>query len=53
MRKSDRNKTIVELFINEAFVNHDFGVLDAVMRDDYIQHNADVAQGKEGFKKFF
>ncbi len=53
MRLSDRNKTIVELFINSVFVSHDFGILDGIMRDDYIQHNPDVAQGKAGFRQFF
>jgi predicted SnoaL-like aldol condensation-catalyzing enzyme len=53
LQQSDRNKSVVERFIKEVFVNHDFTNLDAVMRDDYIQHNPDVAQGKAGFKQFF
>jgi len=53
LRLSDRNKTIIELFINAVFINHDLTVLDGIMRDDYIQHNPDVAQGKSGFKQFF
>ncbi|HSW58260.1 MAG TPA: ester cyclase [Dehalococcoidales bacterium] len=53
MRLSDRNQTIIELFINTVFVSHDFGILDGIMRDDYIQHNPDVAQGKAGFRQFF
>ena len=36
-----------------VFINHDLSALDQYMRDDYIQHNCDVPQGKEGFKKFF
>jgi predicted SnoaL-like aldol condensation-catalyzing enzyme len=47
------NKAIIELFINSVFINHDFSLLDSIMRDDYIQHNADVAQGKIGFTQFF
>jgi predicted SnoaL-like aldol condensation-catalyzing enzyme len=48
-----KNKEIVRSFINAVFVNHDLSGLDACMRDDYIQHNPDVAQGKAGFVKFF
>jgi predicted SnoaL-like aldol condensation-catalyzing enzyme len=47
------NGAVIELFINTVFVNHDFSVLDRIMRDDYIQHNPDVAQGKAGFLEFF
>ncbi|MBN1190181.1 MAG: ester cyclase [Dehalococcoidales bacterium] len=47
------NGKIVERFINSVFINHDFRSLDEIMRDDYIQHNADVAQGKAGFLEFF
>jgi predicted SnoaL-like aldol condensation-catalyzing enzyme len=53
MKAPKNNHEIVELFINEVFVKHDYTVLDSIMRDDYIQHNADVAQGKAGFKQFF
>jgi predicted SnoaL-like aldol condensation-catalyzing enzyme len=49
----EKNKEIVRAFVNEVFVNHDLSVLDKYMRDDYIQHNPDVAQGKEGFRQFF
>ncbi len=47
------NKDIIETFINEVFVKHDFTVLPKIMREDYIQHNPDVAQGMAGFKDFF
>ena len=47
------NRKIVETFVNDVFVNHDLGHLDSYMRDDYIQHNPDVAQGKQGFVEFF
>jgi predicted SnoaL-like aldol condensation-catalyzing enzyme len=53
LKISDSNKKVIELFINTVFVNHDFKVLDSIMRDDYIQHNPDVAQGKKGFLDFF
>ncbi|OGO31261.1 MAG: hypothetical protein A2Z29_09270 [Chloroflexi bacterium RBG_16_56_11] len=39
--------------VNSVFCGHDFSQLDRLMRDDYIQHNADVPGGKSGFKQFF
>ena len=50
---SKNNKEIVLTFYNDVFINHDLSRLDSYMRDDYIQHNADVPQGKSGFKQFF
>ena len=47
------NKEIVEFFCNAVFNKHDLGILDEYMRDDYIQHNANVPTGKAGFRKFF
>ena len=49
----ESNKKIVETFVNDVFINHDLGRLDGYMRDDYIQHKPDVAQGKKGFIEFF
>jgi len=49
----ENNRKIVETFVNDVFVNHDLAKLDSYMRDDYIQHNPDVAQGKAGFTQFF
>jgi predicted SnoaL-like aldol condensation-catalyzing enzyme len=48
-----KNREIVETFVNDVFVNHDLSRLDSYMKDDYIQHNPDVAQGKQGFVEFF
>jgi predicted SnoaL-like aldol condensation-catalyzing enzyme len=48
-----KNREIVETFCNDVFVNHDLSLLDNYMRDDYIQHNPDVPQGKKGFIEFF
>jgi predicted SnoaL-like aldol condensation-catalyzing enzyme len=48
-----KNREIVETFVNDVFVNHDLSRLDSYMKDDYIQHNPDVAQGKQGFVDFF
>ncbi len=53
MDTSSKNKEIIKEFITMVFHNHDLGNLDGIMRDDYIQHNADVPQGKKGFIEFF
>ena len=53
MQLSERNKKVVERLIDTVFINHDLSALDEIMRDDYIQHNEDVPQGKAGFKDFF
>ena len=53
MNNPKKNKKLVETFCNAVFVNHDLSTLDQLMRDDYIQHNADVPQGKAGFRQFF
>ncbi len=47
------NREIVESFYTDVFIRHDLSRLDKYMRDDYIQHNSDVPQGKAGFKQFF
>jgi len=51
--KGNSNRDIITQFCNDVFVNHDLSKLDTYMRDDYIQHNPDVAQGKQGFVEFF
>jgi steroid delta-isomerase-like uncharacterized protein len=53
MSNIDKNKKLVETLCKTVFQNHDFSKLDEIMRDDYIQHNEDVPQGKAGFKRFF
>jgi predicted SnoaL-like aldol condensation-catalyzing enzyme len=47
------NKQVVETFIQEVFNKHDFSLLDELVREDYVQHNPDVAQGRKGFLDFF
>ncbi len=46
------NKEIVEEFTKVVFNGKDLSVIDKYMKDDYIQHNPTVAQGKEGFVDF-
>jgi predicted SnoaL-like aldol condensation-catalyzing enzyme len=53
MKMSKTNREIIEMLCKEMFNGHSFIMLDQYMRDDYIQHNPDVPQGKAGFKKFF
>ena len=53
MNNPKKNKELVEAFCTTVFVKHDLSTLDHYMRDDYIQHNLDVPQGKAGFKQFF
>ena len=48
-----KNKQLVETLCKSVFQEHDFSKLDEIMRDDYIQHNEDVPQGKDGFIQFF
>ena len=48
-----KNKKLVETLCKTVFQEHDFSKLDVIMRDDYIQHNEDVPQGKAGFIQFF
>jgi steroid delta-isomerase-like uncharacterized protein len=52
MSITENNKKLVETLCKSVFQNHDFSRLDEIMRDDYIQHNEDAAQGKVGFIKF-
>ena len=49
MSNEKENKEAIKRFCNDVFVYHDFSNIDQYMRDDYIQHNADVPQGKAGF----
>ncbi len=45
-------KDIVRDFIETVFNAKDLGAVDRFMRDDYVQHNPGVAQGKQGFVDF-
>jgi predicted SnoaL-like aldol condensation-catalyzing enzyme len=53
MGDTERNKRLVTSFITAVFVDHDLGDLGRFLKDDYIQHNPDVAQGRAGFEEFF
>lgn len=53
MDNAGSNRKLVESFITAVFVDHDLSDLGRYLRDDYIQHNPDVAQGRAGFEEFF
>ncbi len=46
------NKELVMRVIEDVFNAHDLSKLDEYMRDDYMQHSIEAADGKEGFRKF-
>ena len=53
MSTPEENKKLVKTLCKTVFQKHNFSKLDEIMRDDYIQHNEDTPQGKDGFKQFF
>jgi len=53
MGQTDTNRDVVTRFLDDVFVRRDMTRLDEYMRDDYIQHNPDCPQGKDGFLEFF
>ena len=52
MAGREENIALVKGFYEEVFNAHDISKLDEFMRDDYMQHNATVEDGKEGFIRF-
>jgi predicted SnoaL-like aldol condensation-catalyzing enzyme len=46
------NKEIVQEFTKVVFNEKNLEVLDQYMKEDYIQHNPTVKQGREGFIDF-
>lgn len=46
------NKDLVLRLYEEVFNGWDTSHLDLYMREDYKQHNARVADGREGFRRF-
>ena len=53
MNTSQKNKQLIKDFASKVFIRHELGGLEEYIRDDYIQHNADCAQGRDGFIEFF
>ncbi len=48
-----QNMQVVGAFGEAVFGRKDFSVLPKLMREDYIQHNPLVPQGRKGFQEFF
>ncbi len=48
-----QNMQVVGAFAEAVFGRKDFSVLPSLMREDYIQHNPLVQQGRSGFQSFF
>ena len=49
----EKNRALVISFINEVFNNHNVGAADNYYAGDHIEHNPQIPQGREGFKKYF
>ena len=47
------NKEVITAFYKEFFNDHIIESADKYVREDYIQHNPGVAQGREGLKDAF
>ena len=47
------NKEIVRAFIEKVFNQHDLSGLEEYMREDYIQHNPGIPDGRDAFKDAF
>ena len=47
------NKELVKTAITEAFINRDKTAIDKYWSDQYIQHNPQVPNGREGLKQLF
>lgn len=46
-------KALLAEFGEKVFAGKDFSALSKLMREDYIQHNPLVGQGRKGFQEFF
>lgn len=49
----EQNRVLMEQFAGEVFGQKELSGLDKYMREDYIQHNPMVGQGRKGFRDFF
>ena len=48
-----KNKEVIKKFYQEFFNDHIVESADKYVREDYIQHNPGVEQGREGLKTAF
>jgi predicted SnoaL-like aldol condensation-catalyzing enzyme len=51
----EENKAVVERFFTEVAHSHDGDLtgLDEFVAEDYVQHNPNAGQGREGLREFF
>lgn len=49
----EENKTVIRQFYQEFFNDHIIEAADRYVREDYIQHNPGVGQGREALKDAF
>lgn len=49
----ERNKEVIRRFYQEFFNDHIVESADLYVREDYVQHNPGVEQGREGLKRAF
>ena len=47
------NNELAKNFFEEFFNQHDFSAIDKYLHPDYIQHDYDVPDGREGFREHF
>jgi predicted SnoaL-like aldol condensation-catalyzing enzyme len=48
-----RNRALIVTFYYKFFDNHDVDFANSVVREDYIQHNPNLATGRQAFVDFF
>lgn len=49
----ERNKRVVERFVEEVPLGRNLDALDELVAVDYIQHNPHAGQGRAGVRDFF
>ena len=47
-----KSRELVRHFIDEVFNGRSLTRLEEYMREDYMQHSVEVADGREGFRRF-
>jgi predicted SnoaL-like aldol condensation-catalyzing enzyme len=53
MDTAQANKKLIEAFCVKVFINHDLSGMEQFIHENYIQHNTDCPQGRDGFIEFF
>ncbi len=53
MRRASKNKALILGMFEDFFNRHELAAADRYMHPDYIQHDFDVPDGREGFKAHF